>query len=411
MSDLNNIKRKFPLLSKRINKHNIVYLDTASSSQKPVEVINFLHNYYVNQNSNTGRAPYSLSEQATEEIAKTREKVKNFINSQYSEEIIFTKGTTESLNIIAMCYGMHNINENDEIVLAISEHHSNLIPWQQVAKCKKAKLKYIYFDADFKLSDTDIENVITDKTKIISVAHISNTFGIINPIKKIIKKAKQHNSIVVIDAAQSISHLPTDVTKLDVDFLAFSGHKMYAPMGTGVLYGKKELLDSMHPYIYGGGMIDYVTENTSTFAPLPEKFEGGTKNVGSIIGLGIAIDFINSIGFDKIIAHEKNLYKYAYKKLKNLGFVKLYVGSNLSNHSGVLSFEVNDVHSHDVASILDSKGICIRPGKHCTHPLLEYLNINSTCRISFGIYNDTNDIDKLIDCLKYVKELFNNGPE
>lgn len=401
-----DIRERFPLLT---SNSNLVYLDTASTSQKPDVVMNTLNNYYLKYNANTGRAPYKLSEESTNIVNETREKVKELINAKFAKEIVFTSGTTASLNIIAMCYGMYNINEGDEIVLAISEHHSNIIPWQQVASANKAVIKYIYFEDGYKLSKKDIESKITNKTKLVCVAHISNALGIVNPIEDIVIKAKSVGAKVVIDSAQSIAHKPIDVSNLDIDFLVFSGHKMYGPMGVGVLYGKKELLESMPPHIYGGGMVQHVEKYCTSFLDIPEKFEGGTKNVASICGLGVAIDFINSIGYKAIIEHERDLFKYAYNSLKKLDFIKLLVNEDITNHSSALSFVVEDIHPHDIGSILDSKNICIRPGKHCCHPLMEYLKVNATCRISFGIYNNHTDIDRLIEGLNYAKEMFNNG--
>ena len=400
---MDNLKDNFPLIK---NNPTLAYLDSASSSQKPQVVIDAVQNYYTNTNANTGRGAYSLSIKSTLLVNDARKTVQKFINSKLSEEIIFTKGSTDSLNIIASCYGMNFINEGDEIVLTVSEHHANIIPWQQVCKAKKAVLKYIYLDEDYKLNEEEIETVITDKTKLVCIAHISYALGIINPIHKVIEKAKSVNSLVVIDAAQSIAHLPIDVQKLDIDFLVFSGHKIYAPMGVGILYGKKHLLDEMPPHVFGGGMISSVDEQNTTFAPLPEKFEGGTKNVSAIVGLKVAIDFITSIGWDNIIAEDKTMYKYAYEQLSKLEFIELFVSSDLSNHSGALSFNVNNVHSHDVTSLLDGRGVCIRAGHHCANPLMKFLKINSTCRISFGLYNDKNDIDKLVNSLIYIKELF-----
>jgi cysteine desulfurase / selenocysteine lyase len=402
---MNSIKSQFPIFSHKINGKELVYLDNAVSSQKPQVVIDAITNFYTNYNANTGRGSYSISIKATELVEQARLAAKELINAKSYKEIIFTKGATDSLNIIASCYGMHTINSGDEIVIAISEHHANIVPWQQVAISKGAVLKYIYFEDGYKLSKKDIETVITNKTKIVCVAHVSNSMGAINPIELIVKKAKSVGSIVVIDSAQSISHLPIDVQKLDIDFLVFSGHKMYAPMGVGVLYGKEDLLLNMPPMVFGGDMIEYVYEDKAEFAELPKKFEGGTKNVASIIGLGVAIDFINNIGYKEIIKHEQDLYKYAYDKLKELGFIKLFVSDPL-NHSGALSFQVLDVHPHDVASILDYNGVCIRAGNHCAQPLMRHLNINSTCRVSFGIYNTKEDIDKLILALIKVREVF-----
>lgn len=401
-----DIREKFPLLT---SNSNLVYLDTASTSQKPDVVINSLSNYYLKYNANTGRAPYKLSDESTNIVNETREKVKRLINARSNKEVVFTSGTTLSLNIIAMCYGMYNIKEGDEIVLAISEHHSNIIPWQQVASANKAVIKYIYFEDGYKLSKKDIENKITINTKIVCVAHISNALGIINPIEDIITKAKSVGARVVIDSAQSIAHRTIDVFNLDIDFLVFSGHKMYGPMGIGVLYGKEELLSTMKPHVYGGGMVQHVEKYCTSFLDIPQKFEGGTMNVASIYGLGVAIDFINTIGYQTIIEHERELFEYAVSSLKKLDFIKLLINEDISNHSSALSFIVEDIHPHDIGSILDTKDICIRPGKHCCHPLMDYLGVNATCRISFGIYNNKTDIDRLIEGLHLAKELFDNG--
>lgn len=403
LESTNNIKDKFPILNS-----SLVYLDSAATTQKPKEVIDTISNYYKEINSNPHRGSYTISVLSTKAYEKAREKVKKFINSDYLEEVIFTKGSTEALNLIAYSYGLNNINEGDEILVSISEHHSNLIPWQQIAKIKKANLKYFYINSNYKNDLDHIKSKITAKTKLVCIAHVSNVIGMINPVKEITKLAHEVGALVVVDAAQSIAHLKVDVKNMDCDFLVFSGHKMFAPMGIGVLYGKKNILDKMPPFLFGGDMIEYVYEQETTFAKLPSKFEGGTQNIEGAIGLAKAIDFIEDIGIDNIRNHEISLLKYAFKELSKLEYVKILSPMD-DMVSGAISFTVDSIHPHDLATILDSKGICVRAGNHCAQPLMRYLNINSTLRASFSIYNTKEDIDKLIEGLKYGRRLFGYG--
>ena len=337
---------------------------------------------------------------------QTREKVAKFINSQSSSQIIFTKNASESLNLIAYSYGLDNLKKDDEIVLSIMEHHSNLVPWQYVAKKTGSKLKYMYINDNFELSDEEIKSKITDKTKIVGITHVSNVTGTINNVEEIIKYAHSKGAIVVLDASQSIPHMKIDVQKLDADFVVFSGHKMLSPLGIGVLYGKKELLENMTPFLMGGDMIEYVYEQETTYAPLPSKFEAGTQNVGGVVGLGAAIDYIEKVGYDNIEKIEKELVKYAKEELEKLKYVKLYMTSNENNHSAVISFNIIGVHPHDVASILDSQGVCVRSGNHCAQPLLRYLGIDSTCRASFYLYNTKEDVDRLVEAIKKAYKMF-----
>ena len=397
-----NIKKDFPILENR----NIAYLDSAATTQKPIQVINAIKEYYENYNANPHRGAYSLSIKATEEYEKARNKIAKFINARYSEEIIFSKNATESLNLIAYSYGMDNLKKDDEVILSIMEHHSNLVPWQKVCKEKNAKLNYMYINGNHELSNEEIESKITDKTKIVGITHISNVLGTINDIKKIIKYAHKKGAVVVVDATQSIQHMSIDVQDLDADFLVFSGHKMMAPLGIGVLYGKKELLNKMTPFLMGGDMIEYVYEQETTYAPLPNKFEAGTQNVEGVIGLSAAIDYIESIGYENIQKIEKDLLDYAMEKLSQLDYLDLYVTPNKEKHSGVISFNIKGVHPHDVASILDNKGVCIRSGNHCAQPLLRYMGLDSTCRVSFYIYNTKEDIDKLVNALEEAYDMF-----
>ena len=398
----NNIKKDFPILENK----DIVYLDSSATTQKPIQVINAIEDYYKRYNANPHRGAYSLSIEATEEYENVRSKIAKFINARYSEEIIFSKNATESLNLIAYSYGMDNLKKDDEVVLSIMEHHSNLVPWQKVTKLTESKLNYMYINENYEISDEEIESKITDKTKVVGIMHISNVLGTINDLKKIIKYAHKKGSIVIVDATQSIQHMSIDVQELDADFLVFSGHKMMAPLGIGVLYGKKELLNKMNPFLMGGDMIEYVYEQETTYAPLPNKFEAGTQNVEGVIGLGAAIDYIEKLGYDNIQKIEKELLDYAMEKLSELDYLELYVTPNRENHSGVISFNIKGVHPHDVASILDTEGVCVRSGNHCAQPLLRYMGLDSTCRVSFYIYNTKEDVDKLVSALNKAYNMF-----
>ena len=355
----NNIKKDFPLLE----NSNITYLDSGATTQKPLKVINAVDEFYKKYNANPHRGAYSLSVEATEIYENTRTKIAEFINAKHREEIIFSKNATESLNLIAYSYGLENLKEDDEVVISIMEHHSNLVPWQKVTKKTSAKLKYMYINDEFELTDKEIEEKITDKTKIVGIAHVSNVLGTINNVKKIIEYAHKKGAIVIVDASQSIPHMKIDVQELDADFLVFSGHKMLAPLGIGVLYGKKEILEKMTPFLMGGDMIEYVYEQETTFAMLPNKFEAGTQNVEGVIGLGAAIDYIENMGYDKIQQIENEVVSYAMQELKKLDYLTVYATPNKENHSSVISFNINGVHPHDVASILDSKGVCVRSRK------------------------------------------------
>ena len=396
-------RQDFPILNDINNP--VVYLDNGATTQKPQAVINAVRDYYIAENANPLRGLYSLSVKATEAYEKARQSVAKFINAKESCEIIFTRNATESLNLIAYSYGMSKIQENDEIVISILEHHSNILPWQMVAKVKKATLKYMYTDVEGNISDEEILSKITEKTKIVSITQVSNVLGVKTPLEKIIKRAHAVGAIVVVDGAQGAPHLATDVQKLDCDFYAFSGHKMLAPMGIGVLYGKKSLLEEMPPFLRGGEMIDMVTEQDATFAPLPEKFEAGTPNVSGAIGLKAAIDYLNNVGFDKIEAQEKELMDLAYTKLAKIPYVTIYGPKNPALRYGVLSFNIEGVHPHDVSSLVDYHGnIALRAGHHCAQPLLKFLKTPSTNRISFYFYNTKEDVYKFIEQIKQVRK-------
>ena len=397
-----NFKDEFPILQER----KISYLDSGATTQKPQCVIDAIESYYKECNANPHRGAYSLSIEATEKYESTREKIAKFINARNREEIIFSKNATESLNLIAYSYGLDNLKKDDEAVLSIMEHHSNLVPWQYVTKKTNSKLKFMYINKDYELSKEEIESKITDKTKVVGITHVSNVLGTINNVKKIIKYAHKKGAVVIVDASQSIPHMKIDVQDLDADFLVFSGHKMFAPLGIGVLYGKKELLNKMTPFLMGGDMIEYVYEQNTTFAPLPNEFEAGTQNVEGVIGLGSAIDYIEKIGYKEIQNVEEAITKYAVNELSKLDFLELYITPHLENHSTVISFNIKGVHPHDVASILDSNGVCVRSGNHCAQPLLRYLGMDSTCRASFSIYNTKEDVDNLVEALKKAYKMF-----
>ena len=397
-----NIKKDFPLLENK----DITYLDSGATSQKPIQVIQAVEDFYKKYNANPHRGAYNLSMQATNIYENTRIKIARFINARNPEEIIFSKNATESLNLIAYSYGMENLKKDDEIVISIMEHHSNLVPWQKVSKVTGSILKYMYINDEFEISDEEIQNKITDKTKIVGITHVSNVLGTINNVKKIIRYAHKKGAIVIVDASQSIPHMKIDVQDLDCDFLVFSGHKMLAPLGIGVLYGKRQILNNMTPFLMGGDMIDYVYEQNTTFAPLPNKFEAGTQNVGGVIGLGAAIDYIQNLGYNNIEKIEKEIIGYAREELKKLDFLELYLTPNKENHSAVISFNIKGIHPHDVASILDRYGVCVRSGNHCAQPLARSIGIDSTCRASFYIYNTKEDVDKLVEALKMAYQRF-----
>ena len=398
------IKKDFPLLENK----NITYLDSGATTQKPIQVIKAVEEFYQKYNANPHRGAYSLSVEATEQYENTRTKIAKFINAKHREEIIFSKNATESLNLIAYSYGLDNLKKDDEVVISIMEHHSNLVPWQKMTKQTGSKLNYMYINENYEITDEEIESKITDKTKIVGITHVSNVLGTINNVKKIIKYAHKKGAVVIVDASQSIPHTKIDVQDLDADFLVFSGHKMLAPLGIGVLYGKREILNKMTPFLMGGDMIEYVYEQDTTFAPLPNKFEAGTQNVEGVIGLGAAIDYIENLGYDKIQEIEHEVISYARQELSKLDYLTLYTTPNEENHSSVISFNIKGVHPHDVASILDSEGVCVRSGNHCAQPLMRFLGIDSTCRASFYIYNTKEDVDKLVKALDKAYNMFKN---
>mgnify|MGYP000936792050 FL=1 len=406
MRDPQEFRRDFPLLNQTMNGRPIVYLDNGATTQKPESMIQAMCGYYGGCNANPHRGAYALSIEATDIYENTRERVRRFINAPKAEEIIFTKNATEALNLVAYSYGRTKLGPGDEILLTITEHHSNLVPWQEAAKATGAKLNYIYLEPDGNLSQKDIETKITPRTKVVAVTHVSNVLGLVNPVRDIADRAHDAGAVVVVDGAQSVAHMAVDVQALGADFFAFSGHKMLSPMGIGVLYGRHELLSAMPPFLTGGDMIEYVSEQETTFAELPAKFEAGTQNVGGAAGLTAAIDYLEKLGFDRIAAIEQELLDYALPQLKALPYVELYgCDTTRNNKTGIITFNVKDVHPHDVSTILDAEGVAVRGGHHCAQPLMTYLGQNATCRASFYFYNTKDDVDRWIAALKKVREV------
>lgn len=407
--DVNKIREDFPILSIDINGKKLVYLDNGATTHKPKSVIQAITDYNEKINGNPHRGAHYLSVAATDAYEGAREKVKNFIGARKVSEIIFTKNATESLNLIAYTYGMAFIEPGDEIVVAISEHHSNILPWQMVAKAKNAVLKYMYINKDGRLTEEEYKEKITDKTKLVAVAQMSNVLGTIYPVKGIVEYAHSKGAVVVVDGAQSVPHMKVNITDLDADFFVFSGHKALAPMGIGVLYGKEELLLKMPPFLRGGDMIEYVTEQDSTFAELPFKFEAGTQNVEGAVALCAAIDYLEAVGMDNIAEHEKELTEYALSKMKEIPYVTIYGPNDMNNRGGIISFNIEEVHPHDVASIVDSYGVAVRAGHHCAQPLMKHLGIQASSRASFYFYNTFEEVDKFIESIKSVRKWLGYG--
>ncbi|HWO94905.1 MAG TPA: cysteine desulfurase [Bacillus sp. (in: firmicutes)] len=403
--NIQDIRELFPILHQNVNDHPLVYLDSAATSQKPLAVIEALDKYYREYNSNVHRGVHTLGTKATDGYEGAREKVRKFINAKSTEEVIFTRGATTSLNAVASSYARANLKTGDEIVITYMEHHANIIPWQQVAKATGAILKYIPLTADGRLDLEDVKKTVTANTKVVSVMQVSNVLGTINPIKEIAKIAHENGAIMVVDGAQSTPHMKIDVQDLDCDFFAFSGHKMCGPTGIGVLYGKKELLENMEPFEFGGEMIDFVNLQESTWKELPWKLEAGTPIIAGAIGLGAAIDFLDQIGMENVEAHEHKLAQYALERMSEIDGITIY---GPKERAGVVTFNIENVHPHDVATVLDAEGIAVRAGHHCAQPLMRYLNVSATARASFYLYNTEEEVDKLVSALIKTKEYFTN---
>ncbi|MDB4867330.1 MAG: cysteine desulfurase [Cohnella sp.] len=402
------LKAEFPILHQEINGHPLVYLDNAATTQKPRAVLEAIRKYYEWDNANVHRGVHTLGSRATDAYEGAREKVARFLNAASMREIIFTRGTTSSLNLVASGYARTMLREGDEIVITPMEHHSNLIPWQQAARVTGATLKYIPLQPDGTIRLADVEDTVTERTKIVAITYVSNVLGTINPIAEIAKIAHRKGAIIVVDGAQSTPHLKVDVQALDVDFYAFSGHKMLAATGIGALYGKAQLLERMEPVEFGGEMIDFVELYESTWKDLPWKFEGGTPIIAGAVSLGAAIDFLEQVGLDQIDAHEKKLTRYAFERLSAIDGLTIY--GPREERAGLVTFNLGDVHPHDVATVLDTEGIAVRAGHHCCQPLMRWLNVSATARASFYLYNTEQDVDRLADALVKTKEFFGYEP-
>ncbi len=398
------IKSDFPTLDQKVNGNQLVYLDNAATTQKPYSVIETLEKYYKNTNSNIHRGVHTLSQRATEKYENTRIKIADFINSASEKEIIFVRGATEGINLVASSYVKPLLNSNDEIIISQMEHHANIVPWQIICDEKNAKLKILPMNQDGDLLIDELENMINKNTKFIAMNHVSNSLGTINPIKEIVHLAHKNKIRILIDGAQAVQHIPVNMKEIDADFYCFSGHKLYAPTGIGVLYGKKELLDEMPPYQGGGDMIKSVTFEKTVYNDVPQKFEAGTPNISGVIALGTAIDYILNIGMEDIAKHENELLEYATKEISKIKGVKII--GNAQNKASVLSFTIEGIHPHDIGTIMDSEGVAIRAGKHCTDPVMDFYCIPATARASFAIYNTKNDVKKLVKSVKKTIEVF-----
>lgn len=402
------IKKDFPILQRRVRDKPLTYLDSTATSQKPKQVIDAIVDYYSRYNANVHRAIYELGEESTREYEGAREKIAAFIGAKDPMEIAFTKSTTESLNVIAYGYALKGarVKQGDEIVGTVMEHHSNHIPWHFVRDLKGVKLKYVDVDDQGHLKMEQYDDLITKRTKIVTVAHVSNVLGTINDVKEIAKRAHEVGAVCVVDAAQSVPHMPVDVQHLDCDFLAFSGHKMLGPTGIGILYGKKDLLEATEPLLGGGEMIREVHLGTAKWNDVPYKFEGGTPNIEGAIGLGVAVDYLSRLGMGPVRQHEMDVTAYALEKLRTLKGVRVYGPKDMQERGGVVSFTMDRAHPHDIASILDVEGVCIRSGHHCAQPLMDRYDLAATARASFYVYNDLEDVDRLVAALEKVNEVF-----
>ena len=404
--DPNLIKNDFPIFKRKVHGKPLIYLDNAATTQKPESVINCIDNYYRNHNSNIHRGVHTLSYESTVMYEEAHKKVADFIGAKDWKEIIFTRNATESINLLAYGWGLHQLKEGDEVLITIMEHHSNIVPWQMLRDLKGIKIKVLGVDTKGNLKLDELPGLLSEKTKLVSIIHASNVLGTINPIKYITQEAKKVGAMVLIDAAQSIPHLSIDVNEIGCDFLVASGHKMMGPTGVGFIYGREQLLEDMEPFMYGGDMIEKVTLEKSTWNELPWKFEAGTPNIAGGIGLGAAVDYLETIGLQNIYDHEEELLNYALEKMSEFDWIKVYGHKSQSASVGVISFNVDGVHPHDVAGMLDEQGIAIRSGHHCAQPLMQDLSMDYTARVSFYLYNTKEEIDLCIETLKKVKNLF-----
>ena len=405
MIDVEKIRKDFPILDQIVNDEPLVYLDNAATTQKPKVVLEAVNRYYQEDNANVHRGVHTLAERATASYEGARETVRRFINASSTKEVLFTRGTTTGLNWIGR-FAEEILEEGDEVLISIMEHHSNILPWQEACRKTGAKLVYVYLK-DGGLDLEDFRKKLTNRTKFVSIAHASNVLGVINPVQEIAQLAHEKGAIVVVDGAQSVPHMKIDVQTLDADFFVFSGHKMAGPTGVGVLYGKEQYLNQMSPVEFGGEMIDFVYEQSATWKELPWKFEAGTPNMAGAIGLAAAIDYLEAIGMDAIEHHEQELIAYVFPKLQAIEGLKIYGSQDLAKRSGVISFNLGNLHPHDLATALDYEGVAVRAGHHCAQPLIQYLEVPATARASFYLYNTKEDCDKLVEALIKTKEFFN----
>ncbi|MCP8308813.1 MAG: cysteine desulfurase [archaeon] len=403
--DVEKIRQDFPIFEQRFKGKPLIYLDNAATSQRPNQVVDAMNKYYQVYNATIHRCVYKLGEEATNAYEEAREKVAKFINAN-PEEIIFVRNATEAINLVAYSWGRSNIREGDKILLTLMEHHSNIVPWQLLAKEKKAHLEFVDIDDEGLLKIDDFEKFMNEEIKFMGLVHASNVLGTINPVKEMVNYAHKNGALVLVDAAQSVPHMPVDVHEIGCDFLAFSGHKMLGPTGIGVLYGKRELLEKMNPFLGGGDMIREVHLREASWDDLPWKFEAGTSNVAGAIGLGAAVDYLNKIGMKNVREHEKELTKYALDKIVEIKGIRIYGPKDINVRGGVISFNLGDIHPHDLASILDDEGIAIRAGHHCAQPLMERLGVNGTARASFYIYNTEGEVDSLVNSLEKARKVF-----
>lgn len=409
MRDFSTIRKDFPILFQEVNDEPLVYLDNAATTQKPTQVLDVLRHYYEHDNANVHRGVHTLAERATADYENSREKVRAFINAKETAEVLFTRGTTTGLNWLARSYGDAFIKEGDEIVISYMEHHSNIIPWQQLVERTGAVLRYLPLTDQGFIDMTAAKDIINEKTAIVSLAYVSNVLGVINPIKELAEIAHANNAVMIVDGAQATPHMAVDVQALDADFFAFSGHKMCGPTGIGVLYGKRQWLEQMEPVEFGGEMIDFVNLFDSTWKELPWKFEAGTPNIAGAIALGAAVDYLNEIGMENIHRYEQELVDYVLPKLHEIDGITTYGPQDPKHHTGVIAFNLDGIHPHDVATALDMEGIAVRAGHHCAQPLINYLNLPATARASFYFYNTKEDADRLIEAIQATKEFFKDG--
>ncbi|MCG6956961.1 MAG: cysteine desulfurase [Gemmatimonadetes bacterium] len=400
------IRREFPTLDQQVNGKPLVYLDNAATSQKPRSVLDALNGYYLHDNANVHRGIHELSRRATEAYEEARAKVARWINAADPHELVWTRGTTDAINLVAGSWGMDNIKAGDEILLTVLEHHSNLVPWQLLARRVGAKLRYVEIDDQGRLELGDLPSLLTERTKLVAFNHVSNALGTINPVKDIVAAAKKVGAVVLVDGAQGAVHMPVDVQDLGADFYAFSGHKMCGPTGIGALWGRRELLESMEPYQGGGEMIEFVERDMSTWAEVPHKFEAGTPNIAGAIGFGAAVDFLATLPAEEVAAHERALMSYAMERLAEVPGMRIYGPESVEDRSAVVSFTMGDAHPHDISTILDSEGIAVRAGHHCAQLVMKRFGVSATARASFYIYNTRDEIDRLADALEVVRGIF-----